>query len=173
MKEISDENNVEEDREERGSLFKMTELSRNLLNSSGVNENSLSSDIDLDKLLSSGLKTDKELIDSQKLNSATSSSINYSNSGIKSSDLDMGSSFKFDTIMEEKGEEVSNYESNINHNESNEEKVESYVNKEDTEGTMDDKLDFIDFNKNQSKINLSITENKETPSVSKENSESK
>ena len=123
MGEVKEENENYDDideKEERGSLFKMTELSRNLLNSSGGNDKSdLADDIDLDKLLNSGMRSDAEMTFSQNIKSSQTPSKNErmsfesqscSMSGIKDSDFNMDSSLKFDPIQEDNEEH--NFKSN-------------------------------------------------------------
>jgi hypothetical protein len=100
----------EDEREERGSLAKMTEFSRNLLNSSGKNSKENDDDIDLDKLLASGMKSDQEMMESENnQNSVVGSTLSQISLGVMdssllgkgNSEINMDSSIKFESKINE------------------------------------------------------------------------
>lgn len=111
MNEVGEVDEIlEDDREERGSLVKMTEFSRNLLNSSGNKDKTIEDDIDLDKLLSSGLKSEQEMNESESnqncvigstISQMSLGAINSSILGNKNSQINMDSSIKFESKINE------------------------------------------------------------------------
>lgn len=108
-----DDDDVPNDREERNSVFKMTEQSRNLLNSTGEMEKSLEDEIDIDNLLSLGLKSSEEINDSVEISDdvvqsphlkMSSGMISDSMNNVQNSEIKFDCSLQFESQREKQSD---------------------------------------------------------------------
>lgn len=173
----TDDNETPNECEERSSLFKMTEQSRNLLNSSEDKDELMSNEIDFDNLLSFGLKSNEEINKSaSNSNNVVDSSISQMSSGVindcmndnKDPELNINCSLKFESQIEEQTEieeqfvETENLENiikddqdlqiekEVNTNNSNTDNVDN----NNPDSNLKEEKEFSDIHKEQSMIKL-------------------
>jgi hypothetical protein len=109
----NNDDDVLNDREERSSVSKMTEQSRNLLNSTGEIDKSLQEEIDFDNLLSLGLKSSEEVNDSGEISDDVIESpllkmgsgvINDSLNDVQNSEIKFDCSLQFESQQEKQSD---------------------------------------------------------------------